>query len=215
MLKVWGRKTSSNVQAVMWCIGELGLPYQRVDIGHKYGGNHTPEFLAMNPNGLVPVVRDGEGQPLFESAAIVRYLASRYGSDDFWSHEPLARAGVDIWAEWAKSSVYVAFIRPIFWPLVAQKAEERDIEAVKQAVDNLAKLLKIADDRLAQHDYLAGDRLTVADIMFGTLLYRYYTLEIARPLLPALENYYQRLTQRPAYQEHVMISWDELRVGLQ
>uniref|UniRef100_UPI0028B137AD glutathione S-transferase N-terminal domain-containing protein n=1 Tax=Mixta calida TaxID=665913 RepID=UPI0028B137AD len=63
MLKVWGRKTSSNVQAVMWCIGELGLPYQRVDIGHKYGGNQSPEFLAMNPNGLVPVLHDGDGPP--------------------------------------------------------------------------------------------------------------------------------------------------------
>lgn len=211
MLKVWGRKTSSNVQAVMWCIGELGLPYQRIDIGHKYGGNHTPEFLAMNPNGLVPVLRDDDSQPLFESAAIVRYLAARYGDDAFWPHDALARASVDVWAEWAKSSVYVSFIRPIFWPVFVAAPQDRDEQAVAAALENLAGLLKIADDRLAQHDYLAGDRLTVADIMFGTLLYRYYTLEIARPALPALEKYYQRLTQRPAYQEHVMVPYAELR----
>ena len=192
MLKVWGRKTSSNVQAVMWCIGELGLPYQRVDIGHKYGGNQSPEFLAMNPNGLVPVLRDGDGPPLFESAAIVRYLA-------------------DVWAEWAKSSVYVGFARPVFWPMIRVAPEKRDTQALAEAMDSLTKLLKIADDRLAQHDYLAGDRLTVADILFGMLLYRYYTLDMARPTLPALENYYQRLTQRPAYQEHVMVPYDELR----
>ncbi|MEQ4531498.1 MAG: glutathione S-transferase family protein [Mixta sp.] len=211
MLKVWGRKTSSNVQAVMWCIGELGLPYQRIDIGHKYGGNHTPEFLAMNPNGLVPVLRDDDSPPLFESAAIVRYLAARYGDDAFWPQAPLERAAIDIWAEWAKTSVYVSFIRPIFWPVFVVAPQDRDQQAIAQALDNLTKLLKIADDRLAQHDYLAGDRLTVADIMFGTLLYRYYTLEIARPSLPALEKYYQRLTQRPAYQEHVMVPYDELR----
>ncbi|MDR7343859.1 glutathione S-transferase [Pantoea alhagi] len=211
MLKVWGRKTSSNVQAVMWCIGELGLPYQRIDIGHKYGGNHTPEFLAMNPNGLVPVLRDDNSPPLFESAAIVRYLAGRYGDDAFWPQEALARAAVDVWAEWAKASVYVSFIRPIFWPLFVGAPEDRDEQAISAALDNLTMLLKIADQQLAQHDYLAGDRLTVADIMFGTLLYRYYTLEITRPALPALEKYYQRLTQRPAYQEHVMVPYGELR----
>ncbi|ARJ41753.1 glutathione S-transferase [Pantoea alhagi] len=211
MLKVWGRKTSSNVQTVMWCIGEMGLPYQRIDIGHKYGGNHTPEFLAMNPNGLVPVLRDGDSQPLFESAAIVRYLASRYGDDAFWPQDALARASVDIWAEWAKSNVYVSFMRPVFWPVFVTAPQERDEQAIAAALDNLTKLLKIADQRLTQHDYLAGDRLTVADIMFGTLLYRYYTLEIERPTLPALENYYQRLTQRPAYREHVMVPYAELR----
>lgn len=211
MLKVWGRKTSSNVQAVMWCIGELGLPYQRIDIGHKYGGNHTPEFLAMNPNGLVPVLCDDNSPPLFESAAIVRYLAGRYGDDAFWPQAALARAAIDVWAEWAKSSVYVSFIRPIFWPVFMGAPEDRDEQAIAAALDNLTTLLKIADQQLAQHDYLAGDRLTVADIMFGTLLYRYYTLEIARPALPALEKYYQRLTQRPAYQEHVMVPYAELR----
>ncbi|MGD8107298.1 glutathione S-transferase family protein [Pantoea sp. FN0302] len=211
MLKVWGRKTSSNVQTVMWCIGEMGLPYQRIDIGHKYGGNHTPEFLAMNPNGLVPVLRDGDSQPLFESAAIVRYLASRYGDDAFWPQDALARAAVDIWAEWAKSNVYVSFMRPVFWPVFVTAPQERDEQAIAAALDNLTKLLKIADQRLTQHDYLAGDRLTVADILFGTLLYRYYTLEIERPTLPALENYYQRLTQRPAYREHVMVPYAELR----
>lgn len=70
MLKVWGRKSSSNVQALMWCVGELGLPYERVDVGHTYGGNDTQEFLAMNPNGTVPVVRDGDGQALWETGAI-------------------------------------------------------------------------------------------------------------------------------------------------
>src|SRR5215813_4245314 len=105
MLTVWGRKSSSNVQAVMWCIGELGLAYRRHDVGHSYGGNDTPAFLAMNPNGTIPVLRDGDGPPLWESAAILRYLCGRYAPAWFWPPDPSARAEVDMWAEWAKINV--------------------------------------------------------------------------------------------------------------
>ena len=98
MLTVWGRKSSSNVQAVMWCIGELGLAYRRHDVGHSYGGNDTPAFLAMNPNGTIPVLRDGDGPPLWESGAILRYLCGRYAAPSFWPLDPIARAEVDMWA---------------------------------------------------------------------------------------------------------------------
>ncbi|MGA2486061.1 MAG: glutathione S-transferase N-terminal domain-containing protein, partial [Roseiarcus sp.] len=99
MLTIWGRKTSSNVQAAMWCVGELGLAYRRHDIGHAYGGNRTPEFLAMNPNGLIPVLRDGDDEPIWETGAILRYLGAKYGDDPFWPRDPAARAQVDKWAE--------------------------------------------------------------------------------------------------------------------
>ena len=95
MLTVWGRKTSSNVQALTWCIGELGLPYERHDAGHRYGGTDSPAFLAMNPNGTVPVLRDGEGDPLWETGAILRYLVGRYASAPFWPSEGPARGHVD------------------------------------------------------------------------------------------------------------------------
>ena len=103
MLTVWGRKTSSNVQALMWCIGELGLPFRRFDIGHKYGGNDTAEFLAMNPNGTVPVLKDEDGEPLWESGAILRYLAARYGDDAFWPRDIIRRAQVDKWSGMGKN----------------------------------------------------------------------------------------------------------------
>jgi glutathione S-transferase len=99
MLTVRGRKSSPNVQAVMWCIGELGLAYRRHDVGHSYGGTDTPAFLAMNPNGTIPVLRDGDGPPLWETGAILRYLSSRYATASFWPPDPLARAEVDTWAE--------------------------------------------------------------------------------------------------------------------
>ncbi|KOC91536.1 glutathione S-transferase family protein [Winslowiella iniecta] len=212
MLQVWGRKTSSNVQALMWCIGELGLPYQRYDIGHKYGGNDTPEFLAMNPNGLVPVIKDLHGPALFETGAILRYLSGSYASAPFWPEDIAQRTQVDIWAEWAKTSVAAGFTAPIFWRVVRTAARDRDPQAIAAAIQRLTALLRIADARLAQHDYLAGNDFTLADIQLGHLLYRYYDIAIDRADLPALQRYYQRLTERPAYREHVMVSYEELRV---
>lgn len=114
MLTVWGRKDSSSVQALTWCIGELGLPYERHDAGNRYGGTHTPAFLAMHPNGTVPVLRDGDGEQLWETGAILRYLAGRDGRAPFWPAEGAARAHVDKWAEWSKINIALNFTGPIF-----------------------------------------------------------------------------------------------------
>lgn len=212
MLKVWGRKTSSNVQALMWCIGELSLPCERYDIGHRFGGNDTPEFLSMNPNGLVPVLRDNDGPALFETGAILRYLSNRYATAPFWPDDIIQRSEVDMWAEWAKVGVSLSFTAPIFWQMVRTAKKDRNEEAVNAAVKRLTQLLRIADTRLSEHHFLAGDDFTLADIQLGHLLYRYYDIAIERAELPALRRYYDRLTQRPAFREHVMISYEELRV---
>lgn len=211
MITVYGRATSSNVQAVMWTIGELGLAHERRDLGHRHGGLDTPEFLAMNPNGLVPVIRDGEDAPIFESGAIVRYLAARYGSEDFWPADPARRAQVDKWAEWSKVTVASLFTMPIFWHVVRTPRAERDPARLARDIAALGARLAIADKQLQESPFLAGRALTVADIMFGHLLYRYFDIEIDRPALPALEAYYGRLCERPAYRTHVMVSYDELR----
>lgn len=212
MLQIWGRKTSSNVQAVMWCVGELGLDYQRYDIGHFYGGTDTPEFLAMNPNGLVPVIQDGDHPPLWESGAILRYLAARYADAAFWPAEAAARAPVDMWAEWAKLNISQNFTGPIFWQLVRTPERERDAEKVRLAMAKLVPFLQIADARLAQQPWLVGEHFTLADIQFGHLLYRYYDIALERPDLPHLAAYYAHLTARPAYRQHVMVSYEALRV---
>lgn len=211
MITVYGRATSSNVQAVMWTIGELGLAHERRDLGHRHGGLDTPEFLAMNPNGLVPVIRDGEDAPIFESGAIVRYLAARYGDEDFWPRDPARRAQVDKWAEWGKVTVAPLFTMPIFWHVVRTPRGERDPARLARDIAALGARLAIADRQLRENPFLAGRALTVADIMFGHLLYRYFDIAIERPALPALEAYYARLCERPAYRTHVMVSYDELR----
>ncbi len=211
MLTVWGRRDSSNVQAVMWGVGELGLPYERHDVGHRFGGNDTPEFLRMNPTGLVPVVRDGEDPPLWESTAILRSLAGRHGAAPFWPAEGAARARVDQWMVWSKLSVAGGFTEPVFWRVVRTPARERDPAAIARAVQALGRHLDVAEAQLARHPFLAGGDLTLADIVFGHVLHRYFAIDVARPEHPRVREYYDRLAGRPAYREHVMVSFDALR----
>jgi len=212
MLTVWGRKTSSNVQALMWCIGELGLDHTRRDIGHRHGGNDTDEFLALNPNGTVPVLQDGDNPPLWETGCILRYLANAYAGETFWPKDLIARTEVDRWAEWSKLNIALGFTVPVFWRVVRTGKAERDRVAIKTAVSSLEEKLAIADARLETRRFIAGDNLTLADIQLGHVLYRYHDIDIERSHLPALAAYYERLKVRPAYLEHVMLDYEELTV---
>jgi glutathione S-transferase len=212
MLEIWGRKTSSNVQALMWCVGELGLAYRRHDVGHKYGGNDTAEFPAMNPNGTVPVLRDDGGEPLWETGPLLRYLGTRHGDAPFWPQDLIRRTRIDKWAEWSKLNVALNFTAPVFWRVVRTAPQDRDAAANAAALHLLDASLGIAEAQLTQHAYLAKDAFTLADIQFGHVLYRYFDIAIDRPGHRALRRYYDRLTERPAFQEHVMVSYEELRV---
>jgi glutathione S-transferase len=196
----------------MWCIGELGLPFERHDIGHRYGGNDTPAFLAMNPNGKVPVLKDGESEPLWETGAILRYLATRYGAAPFWPQDLAASTHVDKWTEWSKINVALNFTGPIFWRVVRTAPQDREEAAIAEAMRILDEKLDIAEAQLARHAFLAGGDFTLADIQLGHVLYRYFDIAIERPARPALRRYYEGLTTRPAFREHVMVSYEELRV---
>ncbi len=195
----------------MWCIGELDLPCRRIDAGHRHGGLDTSAFQAMNPNRTIPVLRDGDGPALWETGAILRYLASTYAGGAFWPDDPVHRAQVDMWAEWAKLNVAMAFTVPVFWRVVRTAPADRDDDAIKRAVAQLEEKLAIADTRLSQHPYLAKDRFSLADIQLGHILFRYYDIDICRGSFPNLRRYYDRLTKRPAYRQHVMIGYDTLR----
>jgi glutathione S-transferase len=211
MITVWGRATSSNVQIVMWALAEIGLDCKRIDAGHSFGGLDTAEYRAMNPNGLVPTLIDGDEEPLWESAAIVRYLGAKYGSEAFWPRDPAERARLDKWAEWIKTSFGPAFLPSIFWALL-QRPENRDKAAFAAAEQKVKPLARMLDARLAEgRPYLRGEEPCFADIIVGTLLYRYFTLDFERAETPNLRGYYDRLCARPAYAEHVMVSYDVLK----
>lgn len=213
MLTIWGRKTSSNVQALMWCIGELGLEYHRHDVGHHFGGLDTQAFGKLNPNRTIPVLQDGANPPLWETGAILRYLADCYAPDTFWPKDPVQRADVDKWAEWAKINVAMGFTVPVFWQVVRTAPADRDKVKIKNAIEQLETKLEIADRHLTTDTFLSGSDLTLADIQFGHILYRYYDIEISRAQFPNLKRYYDQLTARPAFRQHVMISYEDLRVG--
>jgi glutathione S-transferase len=211
MLKVWGRKTSSNVQALMWSIGELDLDYERSDIGHSFGGTDTEAFQRLNPNQTIPVLQDADGPPIWETGAILRYLADRYGPESFWPEQPQDLAQVDMWAEWSKITIAMAFTAPVFWRVVRTPREAQDWNQIRRAVAALESKLEIAEQRLTNNPFLAGPDFTLADIQFGHILYRYYDIDIDRADLPRLKRYYHRLTERIAFREHVMVSYEDLR----
>ncbi len=209
-MDLYGRETSSNVQVVRWALLEMGLPFQRHDVGGEFGGLDTPKFRALTPVGKIPVLVDG-GQAIFESSAILRYLAARYGGEAWWPADPMARAQVDKWAEWAKRDVADAFTGPIFWRVVRTPAERRDPVAIRAAVDTFESALDVAEAQLTRHPWLAGAAISLGDLVLGHVLYRYFDIDIARRPFPALSAYYARLTQRSGYAEAVMVSYDSLR----
>lgn len=211
MLTVWGRKTSSNVQALMWCIGEMELPYVRHDIGDKYKGTETDFYYSLNPNRTVPVLQDGTAPPLWETGAILRYLANRYGAESFWPSDDIQKANIDKWAEWSKINVATAFNLPVFWRVVRTPQENRDEQAIAEAMVKLEYYLSVAEAQLEKHRFLAGDAFSLADIQFGHVLYRYYDIDVVRKPLSRLRAYYENIALRPAFQEHVMVSYEELR----
>jgi glutathione S-transferase len=203
MLRILGRKNSSNVQKVLWCCGELKLPFAREDYGGAFGGNRDPAYLAMNPNGLVPTIVD-DGFVLWESNAIVRYLAARHGAGRLWPTDARARAEADCWMDW-QLTVATPALGPVFMGLVRTKPEQRDMAAINAARDRLSAAMAILDRHLAERPFVGGADLTIGDIPLGIVAYRWFTLDIARESYPHLEAWYARLAKRPAYQEHAMI----------
>ncbi|MGH6896775.1 MAG: glutathione S-transferase family protein [Geminicoccaceae bacterium] len=201
MLEVWGRRDASNVLPVMWTIGELSLPHVRYDVGGSFGRADTPAYLAMNPNGKTPTIND-RGFILWESNAIVRYLCGCYGAGSLMPDTAQGRATADQWMEWHKTTVYPDYIN-LFWAIVRTEPALRDSGTIASLSKSLGASLKILDGHLGQQPYVAGDPLTMADIPLGSAIHRYFHLDIARPELPNVTAWHQRLCDRSAYREHV------------
>jgi glutathione S-transferase len=210
MLRVWGRRSSFNVQKVMWLVGELELPHEHVDLGGKFGGLDDPAFLAMNPHGRVPVIRDGDAV-VWESHTILRYLASRYGGGRFWSDDPAERARVEGWMDWSQTALQPDFLVGVFWGFFRTPEDKRNWPAIRAALARCAVDFGKLDRLLEGRSFLLGETLSLADVTAGTSLYRYFELEIERPSLPHVERWYRTLQQRAAFRQHVMIPFEELR----
>jgi glutathione S-transferase len=202
-LKIWGRPNSVNVQKVLWCLRELDIAYERIDAGMQFGRNDEPDYLAMNPNGRVPTLVDGD-YVLWESNSIMRYLCLAYGkATSIYPEAPKQRAAVDRWLDWTLSTVQPVD-RPVFWALVRTAPEQRDMAAIQKDADAEAVVWRIADHHLATRRFIEGDEFTIADIAIGAYARRWLGVEgIIRPKQPHLERWLKNLASRPGFAEFI------------
>jgi glutathione S-transferase len=202
---VWGRSTSSNVMKVLWGLGELNLPFERVDVGGSFGKTDTPEYRAMNPTGLVPTLQEDEFT-LWESNVILRYLCHAHAPHStLWPQDPRTRANIDRWMD-AQQTVFNRAMSAVFWGLVRTPADKRDLGAIKQAIEDTAKAWRMVEAKLAQHAFIAGPDFTLADIPWGVHAHRWFNMDylgLERPDLPAVRAWYDRLCERPPYRQHI------------
>lgn len=203
MVKIWGRRSSSSAQKVFWTLEELGVDYEQVDAGRSFGVVDTPEYRAKNPNGLVPTLEEADGFTLYESGAIVRYLAAQHGAPIFWPEDLRVRAEADRWSEWA-SSTLVPAVNPIFVKLVLQADRPTPAGEVEAQIERAEAAFEVLASRLAENPYAAGRDLTYGDVTLGMIVNRWFSLPIARPSLPVIAAYYERLQTHEAFVRNVV-----------
>jgi glutathione S-transferase len=205
MLKVWGRRDGSNVIKVMWCIGELQLEHERVDWGGQFGGNDEPAYRAMNPMGRLPTLEWDDGFSLWESGAIIRYLCATHSAGAMSAMSLRDRACAERWMDW--SSLYLSKFNQVYLDQFFRvPADQRDEKVVLAAIEETTPLIDILDRQLEHNDFLSGAALSIADFPAGTLIHRWmaWTPPQLRPPHPNVEAWYVRLSQRAAYQQHVI-----------
>lgn len=202
-MTIWGRANSVNVQKVLWCLAELDLPYTRIDAGMAFGRNDTAEYLAMNPNGRVPTLVDGD-YVLWESNSIMRYLNLAYGKGSpIYPLDAKRRAAVDRWLDWTLSTLQPVD-RPVFWGLVRTPPEQRDMAALQEAADAEAVVWRVVESQLATRRFIEGDQFTIADIALGAFARRWFGVEgVTRPKQPHMERWFAQFAQRPGFQKHI------------
>lgn len=205
MMKLWGRASSSNVMKVLWLCEELGVQYERIDVGGEFGRTTEPFYLAMNPNSRVPTIEEPDGFTLWESNSILRYLVATHApGSSLHPPEPRLRADAERWMDWQLASLNGPMVT-VFFTYVRIPEAKRDYPATAKARDEAEALWRMVDARLEGRDYLAG-AFSIGDIALGPYLHRWFALPIARPPMPRLEAYYARLkADHPGFVRHVAV----------
>ena len=155
MLRIWGRRNSINVQKAMWAVAELGLEHERIDAGGQFGGLASDEYVQMNPNRRVPTIDDG-GVVVWESHAIVRYLAAKYGAGTLWPEDCGTRARSDMWMDWTTADLQPAFIGGVFWNFYRTPEPQRNWNAIRQGIARSAILFRLLDTQLRGQGFPRG-----------------------------------------------------------
>jgi glutathione S-transferase len=204
MIQVWGRRSSINVQKVLWALEEAGQPFERYPAGGQFGGIDDKAFLKMNPNGLVPVMKDGT-ITLFESNAMVRYIARKYGKDTIRPRGQKPWALADQWTDWTTTTLNPQ----MFTVLVKQvrcKPEDADPAAVKAAAKNLEGMFKIANRAIGKKPWMTGRYFNYADIAVGAFYWRYKQFDNNHPNTPNHDRWIDQIKERPAFQKWGMVT---------
>ena len=202
MIKIWGRNTSSNVQKVIWALGEMKMPFERIDVGGAFGKTKDPFYLAMNPNSLVPTLEEEDGFTMWESNSIVRYLAAKHANRTLEPADLKTRARAQMWMDW-QLSVMGPSLTPVFWGLIRTPPEKRDPAAIAAGKAKSIEAAQMMDDQLAKTQYLAGDAFSYGDIPVGIMAYRFVQLIPERPAMPHLDRWYAAISSRAAFKEQV------------
>ncbi len=200
MLTIWGRLNSHNVKKVVWLAEEMGLAYDRRDVGGAFGMDEA--YRALNPNALIPTIED-DGFVLWESNSILRYLAASHGGEAFYPVAPHARASVERWMDW--NFTWADAIRPIFFQMVRTAPEKRDAALIERSVARAAGLSAILDDVLGRQEWLSGDGFGIGDIPVAAYANTWFQLPVERPSRPNMERWYAALQERTPFRDVVMI----------
>lgn len=198
---LYGRRNSVNVIPVLWCLEEIGVKYERRVVGGSFGGLDDDEFRALNPNGRIPVLED-DGFVLWESNAIVRYLADSYGKA-LRPRNHHDRARNDQWMEWYKTTFHPTFVA-LFRQFIRVEPAARDAGQIRALEQGCAELLRTPNDWLMRYPFLGGDRFGMGDIPLGAAVGRLFALPVLKPSLEGVERWCAALRSRQAYQATVM-----------
>jgi glutathione S-transferase len=201
MLRIYGYAQSINVRKVLWACDEIDLPFERVDWGGRFASTAEPKFRAMNPVGMVPVI-DDDGVLVWESNAIVRYLAASRARTDLLPADAASRAHVEQWMDWQASDFNNSW-RAVFQALVRMNPEFQNLEAVEKSTAQVAGMVEIIDGVLGRTGaYIAGSQFTVADIVIGLSLHRWRSVPREWPRYANVDRYLELLTQRQAFRRY-------------
>jgi len=193
----------------MWAMAELGLEYEHLEVGGRFRGLETPRFLALNPNGRIPVLEDN-GLAIWESHTIIRYLAATYGAGSLWPSDPRVRSLADRWMDWMLATLQPEFMK-LFWGFFRTPEKHRNVNLIEAAMTQCEKHFAVLDAHLQGRAFVAGENFSMGDIPAATSLYRYFEMGISIPELPNVCAWYERLSARPAYRVGVLVPFEDLR----
>jgi len=195
MLRIWGRITSINVRKAVWTAQQLGLEFERIDAGGSFGVTKTPEYIAMNPNSVVPTLVDGDFT-LWESNVIVRYLCAKHAVGNLYPIELQERFNAERWMDWQQTT-FSPSGRDAFWQLIRIPEPGRDMKKVEASIASTETLLDRFETHMRTTEFVAGNKLTMADIPMVCEIHRWFGLNLPSKPRPYIEAWYAKMLEHP------------------